>query len=68
MKTSPLGAGLFHAGRHAEANSDFGNFANAPRNGSSRAGIRRINLDSTNTDIMRLHILLIHYVDGVTGR
>jgi hypothetical protein len=52
MKTSPVGAKLFHAGRHAEANSDFGNFANAPRNGSRRAGIRRINLGSTNTDVM----------------
>jgi len=52
MKTSPLGTELFHAGRHAEANSDFGNFANALRNGSSRAGIRRINLGFSKTDVM----------------
>jgi len=52
MKTSSLGAELCDVGRHAEAKSDFGNFANAPRKGSSRAGIRTINLGSTNTDVM----------------
>ena len=31
MKICPVGAGLFHADRHDEANSH--NFANAPKNG-----------------------------------
>ena len=36
MRIRPLGAKLFHADGHGEANSSFRNFADAPKNAGER--------------------------------